>query len=103
MYVQCFIWKIKNNRKIAICRKKYNANVKNVIAKRGSKPNQSKSLTKAIVTMVFRKYDVTLTISLKFSLRVAKPLRERQLYTNQKLVVSLLYNVARSQQHNITT
>ena len=35
----------------------------------------TKSLTTAIVTMVFRKYDVILTISLEFSLRVAIPLQ----------------------------
>ena len=65
---------------------------KNVIAKRSLMLNQSeysntalrdnkaqnvhlltKSLTNAIITMVFRKYDVTLTISLDFSLRVAAP------------------------------
>ena len=82
--------------KIAICRKKYDAHVKNLIAKRCSKLNQSdysdralrdekaqrppstKSLAKAIVTMVFRRYDVTLTISLQLSLRVATPLVARQ-------------------------
>ena len=63
---------------------------KNLIATRSSKLNQSeysdtrrknstrppwtKSLTNATVTMVFRKYDVTLTIALKFSLRVAEHL-----------------------------
>ena len=71
--------KKNNNRKIAICRKKYITNVKNAITKSSSKLNQSeysdrelrankaqpwaKSLTNAIVTIVFRSYDVTLTIS----------------------------------------
>ena len=37
-----------NNRKIAICRKKYNANVKNGIAKRSSKLNQSEYSDRAL-------------------------------------------------------
>ena len=75
--------------KIAIC-KKNDANVKNAIAKRSSKLNQpdysdtkrksstcppwTKSLANAIVTMVFRENDVTLTISIELSLRVPTPL-----------------------------
>ena len=75
--------------KIAIC-KKNDANVKNAIAKRSSKLNQpdysdtkrkrstcppwTKSLANAIVTMVFRENDVTQTISIELSLRVATPL-----------------------------
>ena len=43
-------------------------------AKISTHPPWTKSLTNAIITMVLHKYDVTLTISLTFPLRVAKPL-----------------------------
>ena len=77
--------------RIAICRRKYDANVKNVIAKRSSKLNQSDYSDRGLrddkarlvhhgrnhwqmPSVVFRKDDVSPTISIGLSLHVAKPL-----------------------------
>ena len=75
--------------KIAICRKKYDANVKNLIAKKSSNSNQSDYSDKALQDKKAQlstldkivgqrycnddKYNVTLTILLEFSLLVATP------------------------------
>ena len=70
-------------QKIAICRKKYDANVKNAIAKRSSTQRNAKAQHVYLgrncwqtlsYRWFFRKCDVTLTILLEFSLRVATPL-----------------------------